>query len=103
MLFGVSMVVGDGVLTPAISVLSAVSGLQVRATSLQQGPSCYCLHCNSRPLCFTALWYRESGFHLCTRGYRLVTLHRHSWHLQCHCVEPKSVPCHSSVLYLPVL
>ncbi|KAI3844064.1 hypothetical protein MKX03_003588 [Papaver bracteatum] len=37
-LFGASMVVGDGVLTPAISVLSAVSGLQVRATSLQQGP-----------------------------------------------------------------
>ncbi|MCL7028806.1 hypothetical protein MKW94_011627, partial [Papaver nudicaule] len=36
-LFGASMVVGDGVLTPAISVLSAVSGLQVRATDLQQG------------------------------------------------------------------
>ncbi|KAI5002549.1 hypothetical protein ZWY2020_027199 [Hordeum vulgare] len=31
-----SMVIGDGVLTPAISVLSSMSGLQVRATGLQE-------------------------------------------------------------------
>ncbi|VAH84436.1 unnamed protein product [Triticum turgidum subsp. durum] len=30
------MVIGDGVLTPAISVLSSMSGLQVRATGLQE-------------------------------------------------------------------
>ncbi|KAL0927880.1 hypothetical protein M5K25_002101 [Dendrobium thyrsiflorum] len=33
-LFGACMVIGDGVLTPAISVLSSVSGLQVRAEGL---------------------------------------------------------------------
>uniref|UniRef100_A0ACD5XFB7 Uncharacterized protein n=1 Tax=Avena sativa TaxID=4498 RepID=A0ACD5XFB7_AVESA len=35
-LCGASMVIGDGVLTPAISVLSSMSGLQVRATGLQE-------------------------------------------------------------------
>ncbi|XP_066307912.1 probable potassium transporter 2 isoform X3 [Miscanthus floridulus] len=34
-LCGASMVIGDGVLTPAISVLSSMSGLQVRATGLE--------------------------------------------------------------------
>ncbi|XP_062230599.1 probable potassium transporter 2 [Phragmites australis] len=34
-LCGASMMIGDGVLTPAISVLSSMSGLQVRATGLQ--------------------------------------------------------------------
>ncbi|KAG0501818.1 hypothetical protein HPP92_001890 [Vanilla planifolia] len=33
-LFGACMVIGDGVLTPAISVLSSISGLQVRAQGL---------------------------------------------------------------------
>lgn len=33
-LLGTSMVIGDGVLTPAISVLSSVSGLQVRTSKL---------------------------------------------------------------------
>ncbi|KAI0513475.1 hypothetical protein KFK09_009498 [Dendrobium nobile] len=32
-----SMIIGDGVLTPAISVLSAVSGIKVKAASLSQG------------------------------------------------------------------
>ncbi|XP_068658697.1 probable potassium transporter 2 [Aristolochia californica] len=36
-LFGASMVIGDGILTPAISVLSSISGLQVRATKLHDG------------------------------------------------------------------
>lgn len=36
-LFSASMVVGDGVLTPAISVLSSISGLQVRAKKLHDG------------------------------------------------------------------
>ncbi|KAJ0977691.1 hypothetical protein J5N97_013165 [Dioscorea zingiberensis] len=36
-LFGASMVIGDGVLTPAISVLSSISGLQVRARHLHDG------------------------------------------------------------------
>ncbi|TVU34678.1 hypothetical protein EJB05_16523 [Eragrostis curvula] len=36
-LCGASMVIGDGVLTPAISVLSSMSGLQVRATGLRDG------------------------------------------------------------------
>ncbi|XP_072959773.1 potassium transporter 7-like [Typha angustifolia] len=36
-LFGACMVIGDGVLTPAISVLSSISGLQVRATGLHDG------------------------------------------------------------------
>uniref|UniRef100_A0A7C8Z885 Potassium transporter n=3 Tax=Opuntia streptacantha TaxID=393608 RepID=A0A7C8Z885_OPUST len=36
-LFGASMVIGDGVLTPAISVLSAVSGLQVNDKKLNDG------------------------------------------------------------------
>lgn len=36
-LFGASMVIGDGVLTPAISVLSAVSGLQVNDKRLNDG------------------------------------------------------------------
>ncbi|GAB2231262.1 hypothetical protein Droror1_Dr00027551 [Drosera rotundifolia] len=35
-LFGASMVIGDGVLTPAVSVLSAVSGLQVAENKLTQ-------------------------------------------------------------------
>ncbi|KAG2594095.1 probable potassium transporter 2 [Panicum virgatum] len=34
-LCGASMVIGDGILTPAISVLSSMSGLQVRATGLE--------------------------------------------------------------------
>ncbi|GMH06904.1 hypothetical protein Nepgr_008744 [Nepenthes gracilis] len=36
-LFGASMVIGDGVLTPAISVLSSVSGLQVAEKKLTDG------------------------------------------------------------------
>ncbi|KAJ6729128.1 OSMOTIC STRESS POTASSIUM TRANSPORTER [Salix viminalis] len=36
-LFGASMVIGDGVLTPAISVLSAVSGLQEANSKLTKG------------------------------------------------------------------
>ncbi|KAK4752034.1 hypothetical protein SAY87_020832 [Trapa incisa] len=36
-LFGASMVIGDGVLTPSISVLSAVSGLQVTEAELSDG------------------------------------------------------------------
>ncbi|OMO99248.1 potassium transporter [Corchorus olitorius] len=36
-LFGASMVIGDGVLTPAISVLSSVSGLQVAEKKLTNG------------------------------------------------------------------
>ncbi|XP_009411692.2 potassium transporter 7 isoform X1 [Musa acuminata AAA Group] len=36
-LFGACMVIGDGVLTPAISVLSSISGLQVRAKKLVDG------------------------------------------------------------------
>ncbi|CAL9092150.1 unnamed protein product [Musa textilis] len=36
-LFGACMVIGDGVLTPAISVLSSISGLQVRAKELYNG------------------------------------------------------------------
>uniref|UniRef100_A0A2N9I167 Potassium transporter n=1 Tax=Fagus sylvatica TaxID=28930 RepID=A0A2N9I167_FAGSY len=36
-LFGACMVIGDGVLTPAISVLSAVSGLQVTEKKLTNG------------------------------------------------------------------
>ncbi|KAJ7521675.1 hypothetical protein O6H91_19G063200 [Diphasiastrum complanatum] len=35
-LIGTCMVIGDGVLTPAISVLSAVQGIQVQATGLSQ-------------------------------------------------------------------
>lgn len=35
-LLGTCMVIGDGVLTPAISVLSSVSGLQVRTTKLHE-------------------------------------------------------------------
>ncbi|KAK9277628.1 hypothetical protein L1049_007174 [Liquidambar formosana] len=33
-LFGASMVIGDGILTPSISVLSSIEGLKVRATKL---------------------------------------------------------------------
>ncbi|GMH25642.1 hypothetical protein Nepgr_027485 [Nepenthes gracilis] len=36
-LFGASMVIGDGVLTPAMSVLSSVSGLQVAEKKLSDG------------------------------------------------------------------
>ncbi|XP_021719365.1 potassium transporter 4-like [Chenopodium quinoa] len=36
-LIGAGMVIGDGVLTPAISVLSSVSGLQVAETKLSEG------------------------------------------------------------------
>ncbi|KAL4202659.1 hypothetical protein AMTRI_Chr02g264740 [Amborella trichopoda] len=36
-LFGACMVIGDGVLTPAISVLSSISGLQVRTHKLDNG------------------------------------------------------------------
>ncbi|KNA05172.1 hypothetical protein SOVF_192830, partial [Spinacia oleracea] len=36
-LIGAGMVIGDGVLTPAISVLSSVSGLQVAETKLNEG------------------------------------------------------------------
>ncbi|XP_048233876.1 potassium transporter 4 isoform X2 [Ricinus communis] len=36
-LFGACMVIGDGVLTPAISVLSSVSGLEVTETKLTKG------------------------------------------------------------------
>ncbi|XP_050232365.1 potassium transporter 4 [Mercurialis annua] len=36
-LFGACMVIGDGVLTPAISVLSSVSGLEVTAAKLTKG------------------------------------------------------------------
>ncbi|XP_020248854.1 potassium transporter 5-like [Asparagus officinalis] len=36
-ILGTSMIMGDGVLTPCISVLSAVSGIQQKATSLTEG------------------------------------------------------------------
>ncbi|XP_042480717.1 potassium transporter 7-like isoform X2 [Macadamia integrifolia] len=36
-LFGACMVIGDGVLTPAISVLSSVSGVQLQANNLSDG------------------------------------------------------------------
>ncbi|KAK9678050.1 hypothetical protein RND81_11G184800 [Saponaria officinalis] len=36
-LFGASMVIGDGVLTPAISVMSSVSGLRVAKQDLKEG------------------------------------------------------------------
>ncbi|KAJ6846294.1 potassium transporter 5-like [Iris pallida] len=36
-ILGVSMVMGDGILTPCISVLSAVSGIKEKATSLSEG------------------------------------------------------------------
>nr|XP_010929506.2 potassium transporter 5 [Elaeis guineensis] len=36
-ILGTSMVLGDGVLTPSISVLSAVSGIKEKATSLTEG------------------------------------------------------------------
>ncbi|KAL5727134.1 putative potassium transporter 3 [Ranunculus cassubicifolius] len=36
-LLGACMLVGDGVLTPAISVLSAISGLQIRSNNVQDG------------------------------------------------------------------
>ncbi|XP_074294372.1 potassium transporter 4-like isoform X3 [Silene latifolia] len=36
-LFGASMVIGDGVLTPAISVLSSVSGLRVAVPNIKEG------------------------------------------------------------------
>uniref|UniRef100_A0A1D1Z318 Potassium transporter n=1 Tax=Anthurium amnicola TaxID=1678845 RepID=A0A1D1Z318_9ARAE len=36
-LFGACMVIGDGILTPAISVLSSISGLQVRAQKFDDG------------------------------------------------------------------
>ncbi|OWM67556.1 potassium transporter 4 [Punica granatum] len=43
-LIGASMVIGDGVLTPAISVLSAVSGLQVTEEKLTNG-ECLLISC----------------------------------------------------------
>jgi KUP system potassium uptake protein len=36
-LFGTAIFYGDGVITPAISVLSAVEGLEVAAPSLHSG------------------------------------------------------------------
>lgn len=36
-ILGVSMVIGDGILTPCISVLSAVSGIREKASSLSEG------------------------------------------------------------------
>ncbi|XP_068667077.1 potassium transporter 26-like [Aristolochia californica] len=36
-LLGICMVIGDGALTPAISVLSAVQGIQLRTTKIHQG------------------------------------------------------------------
>uniref|UniRef100_A0A0E0JIX3 Potassium transporter n=1 Tax=Oryza punctata TaxID=4537 RepID=A0A0E0JIX3_ORYPU len=48
-LFGASLVIGDGVLTPAMSVLSSFSGLQVHSTALTSGEveilSCTVLVC----------------------------------------------------------
>ncbi|CAO2162480.1 unnamed protein product [Urochloa humidicola] len=48
-LFGASLVIGDGVLTPAMSVLSSFSGLQVHSSSLTHGEvvvlSCIVLVC----------------------------------------------------------
>jgi KUP system potassium uptake protein len=44
-LFGAALFYGDGVITPAISVLSAVEGLEVAAPAF--GPTC----CRSRWWC----------------------------------------------------
>jgi KUP system potassium uptake protein len=48
-LFGASLVIGDGVLTPAMSVLSSFSGLQVHSSALTHGEvvilSCIVLMC----------------------------------------------------------
>jgi KUP system potassium uptake protein len=48
-LFGASLVIGDGVLTPAMSVLSSFSGLQVHSSALTHGEvlllSCIVLVC----------------------------------------------------------
>ncbi|KAJ6839438.1 potassium transporter 7-like [Iris pallida] len=39
-LFGTSMVIADGVVTPAMSVMSAVNGLKVGIVSVKQGTRC---------------------------------------------------------------
>lgn len=37
MVIGVGMILGDGVLTPSVSVLSAMEGLSVAIPSIQKG------------------------------------------------------------------
>ena len=45
-LLSTSMIIGDGVLTPAISVISAVIGIQVAAPSIDTSAHLTCLPCD---------------------------------------------------------
>ena len=42
---GVGMIMGDGVLTPAISVVSACEGLQQASANITRCETSFCLHC----------------------------------------------------------
>lgn len=63
-LFGACMAVGDGILTPAISVLSATGGIQVEEPRMING-TCAMLKCGCNSLCgdidrivqHATLWY----------------------------------------------
>nr|GMD77603.1 potassium transporter 5-like [Ipomoea batatas] len=67
-----SMVIGDGVLTPCVSVLSAVSGVK----SLGEGCCDVDFHCNTgAALQCAAVWGRQSRICVCASAVSLVFLH----------------------------
>jgi len=70
-ILGTSMVMGDGTLTPAISVLSAVSGIREKVPSLTES----CLDFSTyfvRTLLSPALWYRQGWVFLCSNHHCVV-------------------------------
>ncbi|KAG6421987.1 hypothetical protein SASPL_118548 [Salvia splendens] len=60
-LAGTSMVIADGVVTPAMSVISAVGGLKVGISGFEQGDATMCAHLF---VSFTYLPYFDSGMTL---------------------------------------
>lgn len=78
-ILGTSMVIGDGVLTPCISVLSAVSGIKPLGQEAVVGISIAILV--ALFLCST-FRNRQGGIYICSSHMHLVHVHKWHWSIQ---------------------
>jgi hypothetical protein len=83
-------VIGDGILTPAISVLSAVSGIKEASSSLNDilffgrcGDNCI-FGDHSQFVQHAAFWYSKGGVFFCSSFSAVVCLYCTYWNLQHH-------------------
>ncbi|KAH0851122.1 hypothetical protein HID58_094967 [Brassica napus] len=90
-LIGTCMMIGDGILTPAISVyktffltvLSATGGIRVNNPKDEQRHRCACVcHPFNWTVQYATLWYGQGGVALCAYRSYLVPLHWSHWHIQ---------------------